>query len=394
MEVSKNIQDLQVMLNEASSSYQSILLQTHNQALLQNAIQTKRWEDYKKDHEELSDRLLNMRDSLSHPVMVPIGKKALMRGQLVHTNEILVCLGDGWFAKQSAKQAADICKRRIQSCDEMLDKLKKEEELLNSRKTFPFENEAFSGTNQTQEIIEAYDEEEEKKWREKHRQKEKEYRKKLAELRQASKPKIESEEDLWRRLDALDMQEELEDDLNRMNEDMEEEEEDTESDSEEDVDSDDNTCELEEKSEKNCLQRRVSFKEEKDSCENKPKSENEDNAIRIVFKHSETSVPVPPISSEIMSPSDIYTQYLKQKAPKSILKPSPVVNNPPDFIKENSQTNLTFDQIEDQHPVLHEEPAVKAVSDQVVERTAEVADIPQVQRPVSKFKAARMSSKR
>jgi unconventional prefoldin RPB5 interactor 1 len=45
--------------------------------------------------------------------MVPIGSKALMRGKMVHTNEILVCLGDGWFVKRSAKEAAEICDRRI-----------------------------------------------------------------------------------------------------------------------------------------------------------------------------------------------------------------------------------------------------------------------------------------
>lgn len=46
----------------------------------------------------------------------------------------------------------------------MLKKLEKERELLFSRKTFSFENDTF-GSGQTQEIIEPYDEEEEKKWR-------------------------------------------------------------------------------------------------------------------------------------------------------------------------------------------------------------------------------------
>lgn len=36
-----------------------------------------------------------------------------MPGQLVHTNEILVLLGDNWFAERSAKQASNIVKRRI-----------------------------------------------------------------------------------------------------------------------------------------------------------------------------------------------------------------------------------------------------------------------------------------
>ena len=38
-----------------------------------------------------------------------------MPGQLVHTNEVLVLLGDNWFAERSAKQAAEIVDRRMNS---------------------------------------------------------------------------------------------------------------------------------------------------------------------------------------------------------------------------------------------------------------------------------------
>ena len=40
---------------------------------------------------------------------------AFMPGQLVHTNEILVLLGDNWFVERSAKQAAHIVDRRMKS---------------------------------------------------------------------------------------------------------------------------------------------------------------------------------------------------------------------------------------------------------------------------------------
>ena len=36
-----------------------------------------------------------------------------MPGQLVHTNKILVLLGDNWFVDRSASQAGDIVSRRI-----------------------------------------------------------------------------------------------------------------------------------------------------------------------------------------------------------------------------------------------------------------------------------------
>ena len=38
-----------------------------------------------------------------------------MPGQLYHTNEILVLLGDNWFTKRSVKQALEIAERRKQS---------------------------------------------------------------------------------------------------------------------------------------------------------------------------------------------------------------------------------------------------------------------------------------
>ena len=53
-------------------------------------------------------------------------------GQLVHTNEIMVLLGDNWFAERSAKEASEICDRRITRCNEMLDKLDKEIQLYQS----------------------------------------------------------------------------------------------------------------------------------------------------------------------------------------------------------------------------------------------------------------------
>lgn len=54
-------------------------------------------------------------NNLSVNCMVPIGKKALMKGKIVHTNEIMVCLGDGYFVKYSAPQAIELCNRRIKS---------------------------------------------------------------------------------------------------------------------------------------------------------------------------------------------------------------------------------------------------------------------------------------
>ena len=56
---------------------------------------------------------------------VPFGPLAFMPGRLYHTNEILVLLGDNWFAERSAVQAKGIANRRMdcKSCMKLLSKL-------------------------------------------------------------------------------------------------------------------------------------------------------------------------------------------------------------------------------------------------------------------------------
>lgn len=49
---------------------------------------------------------------------------------------------------------------------------------------------------------------------EQHQKSEREYRQKLAKIRENVKP-IETEEDMWRKLDELEFQEELQDELDR-----------------------------------------------------------------------------------------------------------------------------------------------------------------------------------
>ena len=53
-----------------------------------------------------------------------------MPGKLVHTNEILVLLGDNWFVDRSAKQAVDIITRRSKGIDEHIEKLHQEKKAL------------------------------------------------------------------------------------------------------------------------------------------------------------------------------------------------------------------------------------------------------------------------
>ena len=45
---------------------------------------------------------------------VPIGSVGFFEGQLIHTNEIMVLLGDNWFTQCSAHHASQIVDHRVE----------------------------------------------------------------------------------------------------------------------------------------------------------------------------------------------------------------------------------------------------------------------------------------
>ncbi|XP_033330354.2 unconventional prefoldin RPB5 interactor isoform X1 [Megalopta genalis] len=179
-----------------------------------NEEQRKIWANYRQGHEKVAEALLTFRKDLSVNCMVPIGRGALMKGKLIHTNEVLACLGDGYFAKYSAEGATALCERRIKHAEEMLKNLSGERDLYETR-IMALENDLF-GDCAGSEIVEHWNEEKIEEWKVKHREREKEYHQKLAKLKQDEKPKIETEEDLFHRLDQLELEEELADEFNRL----------------------------------------------------------------------------------------------------------------------------------------------------------------------------------
>ncbi|KAK3927114.1 Unconventional prefoldin RPB5 interactor-like protein [Frankliniella fusca] len=191
--------------------------QTYLEAFQKNYESVQRWTRWKEDHEAVKTALSSLPDKLSHEVVIPFGSKALVKAKLVHTNEILTSIGGSYFVKQSAKQGIDLCNRRISDSEEMLKKLEGERSLLSNRQTLPKLEEAFPNED-TKEIIEEYNEETEAEWRRQHRKKEAEYRKQLADLREKHRenPSIQTEEDIFRRLDELELEEELNDELERL----------------------------------------------------------------------------------------------------------------------------------------------------------------------------------
>ncbi|KAI9484070.1 MAG: hypothetical protein EXX96DRAFT_648724 [Benjaminiella poitrasii] len=92
----------------------------------------ERWKNYKNDYDALENQLKTLPDKTSRAAMIPLGKLAFMPGKIIHTNEILVLLGDRYYAERSAKQALEILGRRREVVTE---NLRLVEAQLNSFKT-------------------------------------------------------------------------------------------------------------------------------------------------------------------------------------------------------------------------------------------------------------------
>ncbi|KAJ9596656.1 hypothetical protein L9F63_012353 [Diploptera punctata] len=401
------------------SDLKAILQETHNQALIQNDFATRHWLKVRDEHLSLRSHLGILPDKLSSEVMVPIGSKALMRGKMVHTNEILVCLGDGWFVKRSAKEAAEICERRIKLCENMLKDLERERDLLTNRKQIPVEQDAF-GAEDRNEIFETYDEEKESQWRVIFKKREREYRQKLSELRNKEKTSISNEDSLWKKLDELELQEELEEELDRLHAErveMGDEGEDTE----EETDDSENIEEIEDgpngvvrrniplaESPPNSEQhrrssRRVSFADER-TAPNDSDSDSSTETLRIEFHHTrvkdECKVNKNTDGCCIESPGDIPTyvrDLISKGGPKSILKNKLEVGGTQrmKWLEQPESVAILNDEIEEpplESPPSSEPPVV--FGDVLEHSSAEGHEQSEPRVRISKFKAMRNAAKR
>lgn len=75
------------------------------------------------DNNNLINLVHKLPEQLSHDVMVPFGKAAFFPGRLIHTNEFLVLLGEGYYAERTSKQTVEILQRRGKSLDSEADSL-------------------------------------------------------------------------------------------------------------------------------------------------------------------------------------------------------------------------------------------------------------------------------
>ncbi|EEB11014.1 RNA polymerase II subunit 5-mediating protein, putative [Pediculus humanus corporis] len=406
-------------IGEVNQWYESL----RNQKLDQNDKTSVIWCKYKTDLETTKSLLSILPKKISHDVMVPIGPKALMRGKLVHTNEYLVNLGETWFVKKTAHQTLELCNRRIKNCNEMIQKLEKEKELILNKTILPEEEDAF-GNAERPEIIEYVTEEENEEWNKQHRLKEKEYRLKLAELRNKEKKTIDTEEDLWKHLDELELREELEDELNRLNEDYSSSDDDIENDSLEDGgdENDSKVISVNKNSTRNdtvnkpesindCFDETIENNINNNNNSNTASNSNSNKKRKVSFAcdiNSSDEEPlrleikfsnVEPIknlknNSEINSPSDIYDNYsgLLKTSQTSVLKNSFNPNKEKELEKVKKLKSYYDSESEGEECSIHSTSTI--VFNDVAERnsfddSSTVKKFESNNKKISKFKASR-----
>ncbi|XP_011626664.1 RNA polymerase II subunit 5-mediating protein homolog isoform X1 [Amborella trichopoda] len=76
------------------------------------------------ENSSLMNLVQRLPDEISHEIMVPFGKVAFFPGRLIHTNEFLVLLGDGYYAERSSKQTSEILHRRAKTLESKVEGLK------------------------------------------------------------------------------------------------------------------------------------------------------------------------------------------------------------------------------------------------------------------------------
>nr|XP_040227890.2 unconventional prefoldin RPB5 interactor-like protein isoform X2 [Anopheles coluzzii] len=191
---------------------------TYFDALRKNQEETARWTAYKQEHVDLKANLRMYQKAPRADIMIPIGSKALLPGQLYHTGEVMVSHGCGYFSECSAEQAQSIADRRIRLAEELLAKYEREREMYSDKLEVPLTSEAFAGAEGGREIIEEYDEETEKRWREEHRLRVRESKQREAKERAAKRDTAEetSDRELFAKLEEMELLEELEQEMDQL----------------------------------------------------------------------------------------------------------------------------------------------------------------------------------
>ncbi|KAF1331664.1 Prefoldin, alpha subunit, partial [Globisporangium splendens] len=82
------------------------------QRIEETQAQIAKLQDELEKYADVARTVAELPKKLTHQVMVPLGKRAMMPGKIVRSNEILAHLGDEYFAWQSASSAVATIERK------------------------------------------------------------------------------------------------------------------------------------------------------------------------------------------------------------------------------------------------------------------------------------------
>ncbi|XP_051132426.1 uncharacterized protein LOC127252330 [Andrographis paniculata] len=110
------------------------------------------------DNVSLINLVQKLPEEIHHNIMVPFGKAAFFPGRLIHTNEFMVLLGEGYYAERTSKQTIEILKRRGKTLENQVESLKAVIQDMKAEASF-FHDTAHESADGLVEIREDYVEE-------------------------------------------------------------------------------------------------------------------------------------------------------------------------------------------------------------------------------------------
>ncbi|KAI3744042.1 hypothetical protein L1987_57114 [Smallanthus sonchifolius] len=93
------------------------------EAISERQKEVQQLQAFLNDNTSLVNLVKKLPDQLHHDIMVPFGKAAFFPGRLIHTNEFMVLLGEGYYAERTSKQTVEILKRRGKDLESQIETL-------------------------------------------------------------------------------------------------------------------------------------------------------------------------------------------------------------------------------------------------------------------------------
>lgn len=125
------------------------------ESLEQPRKELQKLKEFIEDNRKLMKLVQKLPDEVSYNIMAPFGKAAFFPGRMIHTNELLVLLGGGYYAERTSKQTLDVLRRRAKVLESKVEGVKAVIEDLRAEASF-FTSTAAEAAEGIMEIREDY----------------------------------------------------------------------------------------------------------------------------------------------------------------------------------------------------------------------------------------------